>query len=132
MTAAVGTPKRLPDVERFNRRDFGHLEVQVTIDDPQASTKPWSFPLQFEFLADTQMIEDVCDNQKDAVHAVETWPPSHPSRPTLALASSPAGTFPVSAHRACENRERRGEAMEAPERRRRPSRRRPPSTCFGG
>jgi hypothetical protein len=70
MTAAVGTPKRLPDVERFNRRDFGHLEVQVTIDDPQASTKPRSFPLQFEFLADTQMIEDVCDNQKDAVHAV--------------------------------------------------------------
>jgi hypothetical protein len=37
MTAAVGTPKRLPDVERFNRRGFGHLEVQVTIDDPQAS-----------------------------------------------------------------------------------------------
>lgn len=61
MTAAVGTPKRLPDVERFNRRDFGHLEVQVTIDDPQASTKARSFPLQFEFLADTQMIEDVCD-----------------------------------------------------------------------
>ena len=54
MRAAVGTPKRLPDMERFNRRDFGHLEVQVTIDDPQASTKPRSFPLQFEFLADTQ------------------------------------------------------------------------------
>ena len=43
----------LTDVERFNRRGFGHLEVQVTIDDPQASNKPPSFPLQFEFLADT-------------------------------------------------------------------------------
>lgn len=128
MTAAVGTPKR--DVERFNRCDCGHLEVQVTIDDPQASTKPRSFLLQFEFLADTQMIEDVRDNQKDAVHPVGK-PPSHPSRPTLDP-SSPAGTFPVSAHRACENRERRGEAMEAPERRRRQSRRRPPSTCFAG
>ena len=70
MTAAVGTPKRSPDVERFNRRDFGHLEVQVTIDDPQASAKPRSFPLQFEFLADTQMIEDVCDNRKNAVRTV--------------------------------------------------------------
>ena len=48
MTAAVGTPKRLPDVERFNRRDPCHRGVQVTIDDPQASTKPPSFPLQFE------------------------------------------------------------------------------------
>ena len=67
MTAAVGTPKRLPDVERFNRRDAGHLEVQVTIDYPQASTKPRLFPLQFEF---TEMIEDVCDNRKDAVHTV--------------------------------------------------------------
>jgi hypothetical protein len=132
MTAAVGTPKRLPDVERFNRRDFGHLEVQVTIDDPQASTKARSFPLQFEFLADTQTIEDVCDNQKDAVDAVGNVAAQPPLAPTLALTSSPAGTFPVSAHRACENRERRGEAMEAPERRRRPSRRRPPSTCFGG
>jgi len=66
----VGTPKRLPDVERFNRRDAGHLEVQVTIDDPQASTKPRLFRLQFEFLADTEMIEDVCDNRKDAVHTV--------------------------------------------------------------
>lgn len=56
--------------ERFNQRDFGHLEVQVTIDDPQASTKPRSFPLQFEFIAYMEMIEDVCDNEKDAVHSV--------------------------------------------------------------
>ena len=130
MTAAVGTPKRLPDVERFNRRDAGHLEVQVTIDDPQASTKPRLFPLQFEFLADTEMIEDVCDNRKDAVHTVPNLAAQPPSRPTLAF--SPTGTFPVSAQRACENRERRGEAMEAPEQRRRQSRRRPPSTWFGG
>jgi hypothetical protein len=57
-------------VERFSRPDFPHLEVHVTIDDPQASIKPWSFPLQFEFLADTEMIEDVCDNEKDAGHTV--------------------------------------------------------------
>jgi len=33
--------------------------------------KPWSFPMQFEFLADTEMIEDVCDNEKDDAHAVK-------------------------------------------------------------
>jgi|HubBroStandDraft_4_1064222.scaffolds.fasta_scaffold71017_2 hypothetical protein len=59
----------LHTIERFRRRDFGHMDVEVTIDDPQAYTKPWSFPLQFEFLADTEMIEDVCDNEKDSAHA---------------------------------------------------------------
>jgi hypothetical protein len=45
-------------------------EVEVMIDDPQAYTKAWSFPMQFEFLADTEMIEDVCDNQRDAFHSI--------------------------------------------------------------
>jgi hypothetical protein len=60
----------LHTIERFRRRDFGHMDVEVTIDDPQAYTKPWSFPLQFEFLADTEMIEDVCDNERDSAHSV--------------------------------------------------------------
>jgi hypothetical protein len=60
----------LHTVERFRRRDFGHMDVEVTIDDPEAYTKPWSFPLEFGFLADTEMIEDVCDNERDNVHAV--------------------------------------------------------------
>ncbi len=60
----------LHTIERFRRRDFGHMDVEITIDDPQAYTKPWSFPLQFEFLADTEIIEDVCENEKDAAHAV--------------------------------------------------------------
>jgi hypothetical protein len=60
----------LHTIERFRRRDFGHMDVEVTIDDPEAYAKPWSFPMQFEFLADTDMIEDVCDNEKDADHSV--------------------------------------------------------------
>jgi hypothetical protein len=60
----------LHTIERFHRRDFGHMDVDVTIDDPQAYTTPWSFPMKFEFLPDTEMIEDVCDNERDAVHAV--------------------------------------------------------------
>jgi hypothetical protein len=60
----------LHTIERFRRRDFGHMDVEITIDDPQSYTKPWSFPLQFQLLADTELIEDVCDNEKDVVHAV--------------------------------------------------------------
>ncbi len=60
----------LHTVERFHRTDFGHMEIEVTIDDPGAYIKPWSFPMQFQFLADTEMIEDVCDNEKDSYHSV--------------------------------------------------------------
>jgi hypothetical protein len=60
----------LHTIERFRRRDFGHMDIEITIDDPQVYSKAWSFPMQFEILADTEMIEDVCDNEKDSVHSV--------------------------------------------------------------
>lgn len=60
----------LHTVERFRRTDFGHMDVEITIDDPEVYTKPWSFPMKFDFLADTDMIEDVCDNEKDSSHSV--------------------------------------------------------------
>ena len=56
--------------ERFRRRDFGHIDAQITIDDPKAYTKPWSVNLHFT-LADTELIEYVCDeNEKDLTHLV--------------------------------------------------------------
>jgi hypothetical protein len=57
-------------IERFRRRDFGHLEIQLTIDDPKAYTKPWTLTMQFQLMPDTELIEDVCENEKDAQHAV--------------------------------------------------------------
>jgi hypothetical protein len=52
--------------ERFRRKDFGHLEVQVTIDDPKAYTKPWDVTMPFVYQADTEMIEYMCtENEKD-------------------------------------------------------------------
>jgi hypothetical protein len=60
----------LHTVEKFRRTDFGHMDVEVTIDDPEAYTKPWSFPMKFELLTDTEMIEDVCDNERDSEHSV--------------------------------------------------------------
>ena len=48
--------------------DFGHLEIQVAVDDPKAYTKPWTVTENFNFLADTDLIENYCENEKDAAH----------------------------------------------------------------
>jgi hypothetical protein len=57
-------------IERFRRKDYGTLEVQVTIDDPKAYTRPWTVTETFEFLPDTEIIENVCENEKDLEHLV--------------------------------------------------------------
>lgn len=54
--------------ERFRRRDFGHMEMQITIDDPKAYTKPWTVTIPFDLLPDMELIEHLCENEKDVVH----------------------------------------------------------------
>src|SRR5579862_1619001 len=46
--------------ERFRRLDFGHLEVQVTIDDPKIYTKPVTIRVTHRLLPDTEIIENFC------------------------------------------------------------------------
>jgi hypothetical protein len=46
--------------ERIRRPDFGHLEIEVTVDDPKAYTKPWSVTLRQQFAADTELIDEIC------------------------------------------------------------------------
>ena len=46
--------------ERIRRPDFGHLEIEVTFDDPKAYTKPWTVTLRQQFAADTELIDEVC------------------------------------------------------------------------
>ena len=55
-------------IEKFRRPSFGHMDLEVTIDDPKAYTRPWSARIPLIMLADTEMIEDVCENEKDANH----------------------------------------------------------------
>lgn len=54
--------------ERFHRRDAGHMDIQLTIDDPKAYTKPWTITEKFELLPDTDLLEFVCENEKDVEH----------------------------------------------------------------
>jgi len=47
--------------ERFRRKDFGHMDVQITIDDPKAYTRPWTVTLPLTFQADTELLEYICN-----------------------------------------------------------------------
>ncbi len=54
--------------ERFHRVDFGHMDLQITVDDPRTYTKPVSVNVHFQLLPDTDLIESVCEDEKDKVH----------------------------------------------------------------
>jgi hypothetical protein len=56
----------LKTTETFRRIDFGHMEMRVTIGDPKIYTEPFTATITFELLPDTELIEDACDNEKDA------------------------------------------------------------------
>lgn len=46
--------------EEIRRPDFGHLVIQVTVDDPKAYTKPWSVTLKQRIVVDTDLIDEIC------------------------------------------------------------------------
>lgn len=55
--------------ERYHRRDFGHMEMQLTIDDPKTYSKPWTVNENAQLLPDTDLLEYICsENNKDVPH----------------------------------------------------------------
>ena len=57
--------------ERYHRRDFGHMEVQITIDDPKTFTRPFTIKFNQALLPDTDLIESFCsEDEKDVGHLV--------------------------------------------------------------
>ena len=58
--------------ERMTRRDMGHMDIELTFDDPKAYTKPWKAYLHPELAPDTELIEFVCEeNERDVRHLVD-------------------------------------------------------------
>lgn len=55
-------------IERFRRPDFGHMLLEFVIDDPKTYAKPVTLNMSFTFMADTDMIEHICENEKDHAH----------------------------------------------------------------
>jgi len=59
--------------ERFRRVDFGHMQFQITFDDPKTLTRQLSFSLTVNYAPDTDMLENVCnESERTKVHLVAT------------------------------------------------------------
>jgi len=53
--------------ERFRRRDFGHMDMEMVIDDRKMYTKAWSIVGELILQADTELLEFICEeNEKDS------------------------------------------------------------------
>lgn len=56
-------------VERFHRINYGRLEIDLTVDDPKAYTRPWTVKLTQLLAVDTDLLDYFCmDNEKDSQH----------------------------------------------------------------
>jgi hypothetical protein len=54
--------------ERYHRRDFGHMDLEVTFEDPKTFNKPFTLRMEKLLTADTEILEDVCENERDSYH----------------------------------------------------------------
>src|SRR5687767_3515950 len=54
--------------ERLRRLDFGHMDWEITIDDSKVFTKPFTIKAQRVLAPDTDLLEDVCENEGSQRH----------------------------------------------------------------
>jgi hypothetical protein len=60
------TTDALHVIERFRRKNFWQMEIQITIDDPKAYTQPWTVTQEARLLPNTELLEFIClENEKD-------------------------------------------------------------------
>jgi hypothetical protein len=57
--------------EKFRRVNYGTLEIEVTVDDPKAYTKPWTVKLSQSIVLNSELMDFIClENEKDFPHLV--------------------------------------------------------------
>ena len=55
--------------ERWHRKSFGQIDLQVRFEDPSAYTRSWTVPVNIRLAPDTELLEAVCnENEKDRAH----------------------------------------------------------------
>jgi hypothetical protein len=70
----MGHPRReaMHVTERFHRRDFGHLDTEMTFDDPQLYVRKFTVKIAYELVPDNDIFEMFCgQNEKDRSHMVQ-------------------------------------------------------------
>jgi len=60
--------------ERFRRRDFGHMDLQLTITDPKTFTRPFTLNIDKTLVPDTDLLESICENDHSVPHMVGAVP----------------------------------------------------------
>ena len=55
-------------IERFRRTSYGTLEIEETIDDPKAYTRPFTVRLNQQLMPDTEIMEMVCLETNQSIH----------------------------------------------------------------
>jgi hypothetical protein len=91
----VGHPRseKLHVTEKFRRVDFGHIQMQITFDDPETLVRPLIITLPMNYSADRDTLERVCNaNEKDRAHLVAGEPKPKIRLSAVALAKY-AGTY---------------------------------------
>jgi hypothetical protein len=93
-----GTPytDALKMTERFRRPTFGTLEIDVTIDDPKAFTKPFTVRVNQQLRVDQEMIEFICnENERSTEHIPRPGQPGLPG--SAPVTPAPATSTPAPA-----------------------------------
>ena len=55
--------------ERFHRRDFGHMEMQVTLEDPNTLTRPVTVKFMELLIPNSDILENFCaEGERDRAH----------------------------------------------------------------
>jgi hypothetical protein len=81
--------------ERMRRRDVGHMDLQITYNDPEAYNKAWTVPFEMRLLADDDLLENVCtENERDRDHMVGKGE-DHSIKVAPAILSKYAGTYQI-------------------------------------
>ena len=68
---ARGTPhtEAMQVTERFRRRDYGHIDLTVTVRDPKVFTRDITFTVVLDLMPDTDVFEHYClENERDDAH----------------------------------------------------------------
>jgi hypothetical protein len=72
----------LRTTERFRRVNFGSMEVDVTIDDPKAYSRPWKAEtMRLALQPDTELLEHLCENNRDLERLQRIWQDRQPAAP---------------------------------------------------
>jgi hypothetical protein len=81
--------------ERYRRPDFGHLQIEMTLSDPAVYARPWTISLRASLAADTELLEDVCneDNGSRRQHYIGKASDEKEARVAPETLANYAGTY---------------------------------------